>query len=74
MFTKEELKEMLSGLNLKIEKTQKIYSEKIEAAESCGWEISKAYQNSIDFVDSKIKRLVQLRDKIYKEIKMVEEK
>lgn len=73
MFTIEEMKEMLSGINLKIAKAQEIYSEKIKSADSRGWEISQAYQNSIDFAAGEIKSLVLLRKKLFEEINKMKE-
>lgn len=68
MFTDSELKEILLGLDLKIQREEKIYFEKMDKAQSVGFDISKAYQNSIDYMSHKIKQLKDLRKKVLKEI------
>lgn len=68
MFTKDELKDMRSGIDLKIEKMEALYAEKIKKADEVDWNISAAYQNSIDFISNKIKNLQHLRKKITEEI------
>lgn len=69
MFTKDELKIILSGVELKISKAQALYDEQVNLAEERGWEISKAAKNSIDYVGAKIERLKRLKAKICAEIK-----
>lgn len=68
MFTVEELKIMLRGVELKISKAQAIYDEKVNLAEERGWEISKAAKNSIDYTASEIEKYKQLKAKIFSEI------
>lgn len=68
MFTQEELKEMLRGVDLMIKKAKETYYEKVDLAEKRGWDISRAAQNSIDYASDKISQLEQLRAKIREEI------
>ena len=70
MFTKDELREMKKGINLRIQYYQSIYDDKIKSADRLGWDIGQGDKNSIDYVSSKISRLYQLRKKIIDEINM----
>lgn len=65
MFTKEELKQMEIGIGKCMKEYQKIYSQRIQWAEDRGWEVSEAFEESLDNVTRRIEKLNELKKKIY---------
>lgn len=65
MFTKEDLRQMEIGIAKCIKEYQEIYSQRIQWAEDRGWEVSEAFEESLDYVTRKIEKLNELKKKIY---------